>query len=156
MVVPLLRDSGHLEKGLPVCPGAKATPVGLSVAELENLPADAFEKVAPQLLPGYAYSLGFRDSEGNLHPVDDMLQGIKSEHLPILGDAPPTPVSIGNSPNHTGNGQNLLFMDGHAGFVTTRMLGDAKSDDIYLNRNNRTEAGVDATDIVLGHSSTRP
>ena len=146
-----------MKEGLPVCPGtSQPASVGLSVADLEKLPPDAFDKLAPQLLPGYAYSLGFRDGDGALHPVDDMVREIKPEHLPIIGDAPAVPVSTGNSPNHTGHGQNLLFMDGHAGFVTTRMIGDAKSDDIYLNRKNRPEAGVDASDIVLGQSGTRP
>ena len=157
MVAPMLRDAGFLPQDAHlVCPATKVSDsVGLTVDEIENLPPEQFADVAPRLLPGYAYSLGYRDADGKLHPVDDMLREIKASQLPIIADAPAILASIGNSPNHVGNGQNLLFMDGHAGFHTTRTIGDAL-DDIYLNRQNRTEAGVDASDIVLGSSATRP
>ena len=157
MVAPMLRDAGFLPRNAHlVCPATKVPDsVGMSVEELENLPADQFAEVAPRLLPGYAYSLGFRDADGKLHPVDEMLQKIQADQLPIVADAPAAVAAVGNSPNHVGHGQNLLFMDGHAGFHTTRTIGDAL-DDIYLNRQNRTEAGVDASDIVLGSSATRP
>ena len=157
MVAPLLRDSRFLPQDAHlVCPATKVPDsVGLSVDEIENLPPEQFASVAPRLLPGYAYALGYRDADGKLHPVDEMLREIQAEQLPIIADAPAIVPAVGNSPNHVGNGQNLLFMDGHAGFHTTRTMGDDQ-DDIYLNRRNRTEAGVDALDRVLGSSATRP
>ncbi|HEX3313304.1 MAG TPA: hypothetical protein VHR72_00370, partial [Gemmataceae bacterium] len=125
MVAPLLRDAGFLPRDAHlVCPATKVPgSVGLTVDQIENLPADQFAEIAPRLMPGYAYSLGFRDKDGTLHPVDDMLREIKAEQLPIIADAPDIMPTVGNSPNHVGHGQNLLFMDGHAGFHTTRTIG---------------------------------
>jgi prepilin-type processing-associated H-X9-DG protein len=157
MVAPMLRDAGYLPRDAHlVCPATKERDsVGLTIDEIENLPPEQFANVAPRLMPGYAYALGYRDADGTLHPVDDMLREISAEQLPIIADAPAVVPAVGNSPNHVGNGQNLLFLDGHAGFHTTRTMGD-DNDDIYLNRRNRTEAGVDAFDRVLGSSATRP
>jgi hypothetical protein len=155
LVAPLLRDAGFLPRNAHlVCPATKATDsVGLTVDEIENLPPEQFAEVAPRLLPSYAYSLGYRDADGNLHPVDDMLRELKADKLPIIADAPAAAPALGNSPNHAGHGQNLLFMDGHASFQTTRTIGD---DDIYLSRRNLPEAGADASDVVLLSSGTRP
>ena len=47
-----------------------------------------------------------------------------------------------------------LFADGHVIFLPQRTYGNG--DDIFVNRDGKTAAGVDATDIVLGYSSARP
>jgi prepilin-type processing-associated H-X9-DG protein len=58
-----------------------------------------------------------------------------------------------NSINHGGAGQNVLFADGHVQFLPQRTFGE---DDIFLNRDRKVAAGLDATDIVLGYSAARP
>ena len=157
MVAPLLRDGGLLPRDAHlVCPATKVSDsVGMSVADLDKLPRNQFDEIAPRLLPGYAYSLGYRDPDGTLHSVDTM--DIDAQQLPIIADSPAVIPTVGNSPNHVGHGQNLLFMDGHADFRTTRMLGTGDAlDDIYLNKHNVAKAGVDARDVVLGSSATPP
>src|SRR5436309_9956542 len=74
---------------------------------------------------------------------------------PILADRPPSDGTPGNSPNHGGAGQNVLFLDGHVRFVPGRTIGDP-DDDIFLNRANTVAAGVDNRDVVLGASASRP
>jgi hypothetical protein len=159
MVAPLLRDGGLLPRDAHlVCPATKTADfVGMSVADLENLPRNEFDEIAPRLLPGYAYSLGYRDPDGKLHSVDSM--DIDAQQLPIIADSPAAIPTVGNrnSPNHVGHGQNLLFMDGHADFRTTRMLNTGDElDDIYLNKLKDAKAGVDTRDVVLGSSATPP
>ena len=55
-----------------------------------------------------------------------MYQGFRrdeaSDSTPILADRPPA-QGWGNSPNHGGTGQNVLFVGGNVGFFTTRTVG---------------------------------
>ena len=60
---------------------------------------------------------------------------------------------MGNSLNHGGRGQNVLFHDGHVEFCVSRLVG---GDDIYLNRDMKVAAGVGCSDAVLGSSAPRP
>ena len=62
---------------------------------------------------------------------------------------------LGNSANHGGEGQNVLFLDGHMVFCKTRNVG-IEGDDIYLNRAGRQAAGLDAKDAVLGGDACSP
>jgi hypothetical protein len=157
MVVPFLRDAGFTaEQHVFACPGAQATPAAsLTVDQVTRLSPDDFSDIAPRLLPSYAYSLGFRDPDGALHRPDEMLAAVDRAQLAIFADAPASPVAFGNSPNHGGHGQNLLFLDGHVDFRTTRTLADGR-DDIYLNRANKIAAGLDPHDTVLGGSAAAP
>ena len=71
------------------------------------------------------------------------------------GGAPPANPAVGNSANHGGTGQNVLFLDGSVRFCPTRTVG-LSGDDIYLNRVGRQAAGLDAADTVLGSSASSP
>jgi hypothetical protein len=73
----------------------------------------------------------------------------------LMADAPPAESSLGNSPNHGGYGQNVLFKDGSTKFTTERTSG-FEGDDIYLNKCGKREAGMDWRDTVIGGSSSRP
>jgi hypothetical protein len=59
-------------------------------------------------------------------------------------------VSIrpGNSPNHGGRGQNVLYSDLHVGWHPTRRLGP-QDGDMYLNKDGQLNPGQDATDAVF-------
>jgi prepilin-type processing-associated H-X9-DG protein len=159
MVIPILRDAGALSSQLVAyCPGAAdaAAYLQVGVHELKQMPATDLERAAPKLLPGYAYSLGFRDDAGRLHGPAARLPDVPAAQIPLLADAPANPVAFGNSPNHSGRGQNVLFADGHVAFTTRRTAGLNEGDDIYLNQANIVAAGVGAHDIVLGTGSAKP
>jgi prepilin-type processing-associated H-X9-DG protein len=159
MVIPILRDAGVLSSQLVACcPGAAdgAACLNVSVHELANMPGRDFERAAPKLLPGYAYSLGFRDDAGRLHGPAASLPDVPAAQMPILADAPGTPVSFGNSANHSGRGQNVLFADGHVSFATRRTAGLKEGDDIYLNQANKVAAGLGSHDVVLGTGAATP
>jgi prepilin-type processing-associated H-X9-DG protein len=79
--------------------------------------------------------------------------------LPLMADAPAcdanSEVRPGNSANHEGRGQNVLFTDGHVEFLTTRTVGP-DGDDIYLNADQKVGAGRGPRDSVLGQSGAVP
>ncbi len=158
MVIPMLRDAGVLPPQLAAsCPGAADGVACLNVGlhELANMPGREFEAAAPKLLPGYAYSLGFRDDTGRLRGPTSSMPDVAASQLPILADAPGTPVTLGNSANHAGRGQNVLFADGHVAFKTMRTAG-LPGDDIYLNQANKVAAGLWSHDVVLGTGGATP
>jgi prepilin-type processing-associated H-X9-DG protein len=43
----------------------------------------------------------------------------------LTPDSPPLKLRLGNSPNHGGDGQNVLYADGHAEYVRTPFAGGA-------------------------------
>jgi len=121
-----------------------------SLEKLRGLKDDEFDQeVADKLLGSYAYSLGYRDAAGQYHS----LRREGNEHLPIMADRPPPDPSAGNSPNHGGQGQNVLFIGGDVKFLIEPTIHD---DHIYLNQEKKVAAGVNESDIVLGASKARP
>jgi prepilin-type processing-associated H-X9-DG protein len=137
--VPILRDAGALPTGVSLtCPGkgsdAASGTQGLELGKLQ-----------------YAYSLGYL-ATGALYGLtsDD------DDRLPIMADGPDVrdgQVFPGNSLNHEGRGQNILFIDGHVEFSKARALG---VDDIYLNQDGLVAAGRGRFDAVLGASWATP
>lgn len=122
---------------------------------LEQFPAmnkDDFERFADEMLGSYAYTLGYRDGDRYVgHRAD-------AAHLPIMADRPPLGVEngiAGNSPNHGGKGQNVLYGGGNVRFLADRFVGQPQ-DDIYANERGRVQAGVRANDAVLGASNASP
>jgi prepilin-type processing-associated H-X9-DG protein len=153
MIVPMLADAGVLPQSFTVrCPGV-GPHLGCSVtlANLRTLPESEFLAEAPNLAQCYAFTLGYRDAAGTYHAPWQM----PASSCPIFADRPPSGGVPGNSMNHGGVGQNVLFLDGHTSFVTQRTVGDP-NDDIFLNRDNLVAAGTDQRDIVLGPSAVRP
>ena len=78
--------------------------------------------------------------------------------LPILADAPANNERCqprGNSGNHGGRGQNVLYVSGAVRYCTTRTVGMDR-DDIYLNLDQRVNAGLNSRDTVLGAGATQP
>jgi prepilin-type processing-associated H-X9-DG protein len=155
MVTPILMKAGTLSPQANVaCPG-KAEPriCPMTLEDLETLDPETFKQRAQDLLCCYAYSLGHRVGDRVNGPRFD--PNLATSWLPIMADAPPQDPSLGNSVNHGGEGQNVLFLDGHITFCKTRNVG-MNGDDIYLNRAGRQAAGLDPTDTVLGGSACSP
>jgi hypothetical protein len=153
--VPVLQEAGVLSPNANlVCPAEanRVQPARHLLRNLEELyekDHEAYNRAARELAGSYAYSLGYQ--EGN-----DLKQLRQSsgDDLPILADRLPCGAP-GNSPNHGGDGQNVLFIGGHVRWCTQRTVG-VGGDDIYLNRNKETRAGLDQGDTVLGCSEVTP
>jgi prepilin-type processing-associated H-X9-DG protein len=155
MVVPMLSDAGTLPASASIrCPGI-GTPLScqFTMAALRTMSDDEFAMYSPGLSMCYAYSLGYKDEGGGYHGPGDNPKSSWSQ-MPIMADRPPAEGIFNNSINHGGAGQNVLFADGHVNFLTERTFG--AGDDIFLNRDSKVAAGLDATDIVLGYSASRP
>ena len=143
----MLREAG-LAKGMSLrCPGRDITPhAEWTAGELRNMPLEQYQPLKSQFSGCYAYALGFWD-----HGEIQVYRQCEAQ-VPLLSDLPPETVFNGaNSPNHGGRGQNVLFTDGHAIFLTTRFILD---DDLFLNRHNEVRPGVDEKDCVLAPSAT--
>ena len=156
--VPILHDAGVLESDTRVtCSDTgERTPMNRSVQDLEALytqSEDEFRSVARKLAGCYAYTLGWTQ-EGTLQGIRRGDEG----RTPIMSDCPPSDGTLytgGNSANHGGRGQNVLFLDGSVTFAATRNAG-LDGDDIFLSKWNRQEAGRDRRDCVLGPSGASP
>jgi hypothetical protein len=124
----------------------------------ESEPA-RFEAMVQELNGCYAYPLGYR-SDGQLQGLSKRAFAGNTEFVPVLADRPPfdhpgAELLEGNSPNHGGTGQNVLYLGGNVRFAKNRMVG-LNGADIYLNRNRRLGVGVDERDIPLASGTVHP
>jgi hypothetical protein len=151
--VPMLHDAGVLSGPVLVsCPArpGQALPAGVSLADLNAAYAanqEEFNRLARNLSGGYAYTLGYRNG-----PVLVGLTANDPDSLPIMADLP---AGNGNSPNHGGTGQNVLYIGGNVRWCVQRTVGEA-GDDIYVNKHNYLSAGEGRSDTVLGPGDARP
>ena len=83
-----------------------------TVNDLRNMNDAEFATHSGSLSMGYAYSLGYRDPGGTIRGPCDGPQNVFSQS-PIMADRPPADGAEFNSINHGGDGQNVLFADGH-------------------------------------------
>jgi hypothetical protein len=150
MMVPLVQDATGTALNVR-CPGnGKPHSPSWTAAEIRAMDHQQFlDDVAGKLLGCYAYSLGYRDDAGRYRALRPTAHG----RLPIMADGPPEDRGDGNSPNHRGKGQNVLFADGQVQFLDEpRVYGH----DLYRNDNGEVQAGLHPRDIVLGASNDRP
>jgi hypothetical protein len=96
----------------------------------------------------YAYNVGYRRPTGELMPV----AVVHSATNPLLADQPAHDgyphIYPGNSPNHGGRGQNVLYTDLHVGWHNTRRLGPNDAD-MYLNEAQLPAPGIHPADAAL-------
>jgi|SRR5579864_1375569 len=147
----MLNDSGHLgNPALLDCPcnghekDQRPLPDYETLCQMEKRDPERFRF----LLKGdYAYHLGYRYKSGQPGPIPARLTSL----MPLLADRPghdERTILPGNSPNHGGVGQNVLFKDGHVGFFSTRRLSP-HDNDMFLNDEMRPEPGLTSDDAVL-------
>lgn len=152
---PILLESGALAPEVDlVCPAERPRPQAapMTLAQLEQLYHEsptAFAMAARDLAGSYAYSIGYREGDS----VRGLSRG-EDDGLPILADHLSGTIA-GNSFNHGGGGQNVLYVGGNVRWCTTRTVG-LNGDDIYLNRHAQVSAGVCRDDTVLGSGSASP
>jgi prepilin-type processing-associated H-X9-DG protein len=159
--IPILNEEKLLPETVSVsCPaGGRQSPAQASLEDVKRMDMDEFSRYVSSLAGCYAYTLGYSDSDGA--PVRGLrLEPIlgNSAYVPILADRPPEQIENGdpgNSPNHGGNGQNVLYVDGHCNFCTVRTVG-YNGDDIFVNLDKRVAAGKSLWDAVLASSAARP
>jgi hypothetical protein len=153
--VPMLAESGALSPDVNVtCPARGPRPPQYrSVREMEELfekDRAAFHEEARKLAGTYAYTLGYFDGAGQYRG----LRCDSGDTLPIMADRLEF-LSQRNSPNHGGDGQNVLYLGGHVIWHTQRTAG-IDGDDIFLNWDHRVLAGKAREDTVLGSSDASP
>lgn len=149
-------------------------PVGQPVAErareLANFPK--VENLSYSMANPYpsrdALNVGFRWNSGlgeefalfaDMNPGSNELAAAKFESMPPIMTAAMRPIPMtnvqraANSPNHGGQGQNILFADGAVTFQQTPFAGPAreggKRDNIYT-RHFDGAPSVDAGDPIMG------
>ncbi len=156
LVVPMLVSEGYLAKDFAIhCPGEQALGFPVDFKTALAMDVEDFNYHAPTFTPCYGYSLGYKDSSGNVHGPSAAAGDVSSSILMLMADTPPPESSLANSPNHGGFGQNVLFQDGSCRFVRDRNAGIG-GDDMYLNKDNKRKAGTDPLDPVIGDSASQP
>lgn len=99
----------------------------------------------------YAFSLGYRDEQGNFRQIPFAYQ----KTIPLLADAPSFHVPGFQSANHGACGQNVIFHDLHASYRKV-CFSEGLDNHWYLNDEGKPAAGHRVTDIVLGRSEYSP
>ncbi len=100
----------------------------------------------------YAYNIGYHHTPQHPGPLDFQ----HSSRIPVLADQPNHDgrrIQDGNSPNHAGRGQNVLFGDGTVRWFRTRRVSPTDPD-LYLNNARQPRPGLHEEDSVLVPSHT--
>lgn len=164
LVVPVLMDQMQNRGDGPrpslnvICQRGLTPMASPTLRDIEKMDERDFEQYAAQMLGCYAYSLGYRDADNKYRSHRLEPDHPNNGSMPLMGDRPPINIDkgdLGNSPNHWGKGQNLLYSDGHITFSTTRNAG-VEGDDVYTNVPGKVAAGQHRWDAVLGESKSKP
>jgi hypothetical protein len=152
--IPLLKDARVLGPQVSVgCPAqGRRVPGPQTVPELNDLyhtRPGAFRAAVRDLAGDYAFPLGYEEG-GRYHG----LRHDSGDQLPLLADRPPA-GGRGNSPNHGGGGQNVLYIGGHFRWCTHCRVG-LGGDDIYVNQEGQVRAGRNRGDTVLAPGDATP
>jgi hypothetical protein len=152
----ILRERGYVEQDATfLCPGSFRAQTGdfrLPTREqLRSATGEALEALRQTIGGTYGYTLGYAE-DGNYKAVRNRSRGT----FAIVADAPNLKLVTGQSANHRGRGQNVLFEDGHAAFYTTCRPCPNTQDDLYYNDDGEVAAGKHSNDAVIGPSEASP
>lgn len=158
--IPLLHKDGVLDDRVSVdCSSKPRPPSSKTLEELQEMwekKPDDFRALMRDLAGCYAYTLGYCNERGDLCGLSR--NSGDDAHMPVMADAPPEDPGLhlasGNSRNHGGRGQNVLYLDGSVRFSPERGAGP-NGDDIYVNQDGKLAAGRHRWDAVLGPSWAR-
>lgn len=96
----------------------------------------------------YAYNVSHVGPNGEVRPIPTNLASV----IPLLADQPSherhRKILPGNSPNHGGRGQNVLYSDLHVHWHNSRRVGPRDAD-LFLNDQKSLGPGLHAQDFVL-------
>jgi hypothetical protein len=132
------------------CPRAGRELVGFD--QLEDIRHNDPARFQRMVSFDYAYNIGYHHASQRPGPLDFA----HSSRVPVLADQPNHDglrIKDGNSPNHGGRGQNVLFGDGTVRWFRTRRV-NAHDLDLYLNDNHQPRPGLHQEDSVLVPSHT--
>lgn len=155
----MLKEAGHLtdEKVLDCPSNGRRSERGPATAPAFDLETMCQREAANPLsmrhmfCSDYAFSLGYRKSpDDSPRPIPAVL----TQRIPVISDIPAHDESThtileGNSPNHHFRGQNVLYTDGHVGWLHDRRVFGIADDDVFMNAARRAEPGLHARDAVL-------
>jgi hypothetical protein len=152
---PALLNDGLLDSSRQVvCPGSSlATDQPFQVpsfSELQAASGQELGKLRSKMGGSYGYSLGYID-DGRYVST----RNLSRPTFALMADTPSDTLPGFQSRNHGGQGQNVLFEDGHVRFLTSsRPIEDG--DDVFVNDTGLVAAGQQRNDSVVAGSSAAP
>jgi hypothetical protein len=152
---PTLLQGGYLTQPKRlVCPDSPLADKGIfRVPTLDQIQAasdDEAAKLRQQMGGSYGYCIGYLDN-GTFRAT----KNLQRPGFALMADAPREDRPDHQSDDHGGRGQNVLFEDGHVGFLTSSHPS-ALADDIFANDNNLVAAGLQRDDSVIASSGVTP
>jgi hypothetical protein len=150
-----LKEAGlwgdRMRMGCP--PGSPTVPQ--SMAEVATHPDDEMP-YWKKFAGSYAYNLGYLKENEGKRQIMQVKRG-DGDCIPILADRPArfgevSDWATANSPNHGGQGQNILCLGGNVCFQKNRSAMQGGDQDIYRNAQGQPYAGKTISDYVLGPS----
>ncbi len=149
---PRLVEAGLVEDpSLFLCPGCSNDADTYAVprlADLRRATPDQEAELARTMGGGYGYALGYLE-DGEYRP----LRNLNRATFAVLADKPGSGAR--GSLNHGCGGQNVLFEDGHAEFLSNCRL-DRAGDELFRNSAGFVGAGIGRDDVVIAPSEARP
>jgi hypothetical protein len=152
--VRLAEDGALPDPRLVVCPSSQLAEQRNfrlpTTIELKNAKGETLVTFHRTMGGSYGYTLG--------HLAGDEYRPTKNrqrKNFAVVADAPLLTADGPRSFNHGGKGQNVLFEDGHAEFLTECEIAGCR-DKIYLNDQDQPAAGLHENDSVIAGSAARP
>jgi hypothetical protein len=146
----MLHDEGFLaDLSTLECPACRHGMAGLAIDdETGSSRKPDFAHYQAGSFGDYAYNVGYRDKSGDVNPIP----ADASARIPLLADQPNCRDGVrvlpGNSANHGGQGQNVLFSDLHVSWHASRRISP-QDDDMFLNFDRAVSPGLSKQDTVL-------
>jgi hypothetical protein len=122
----------------------------LTPEEIDALTGSALTQAQQTMGGDYGCNMGYTENGEHFAPENSG----RSDYV-LISDAPSDELPGRRSTNHGGDGQNLLYEDGHIKFIGT-LPCPLVPDDPFYNLERRVGAGLNRTDHCIGASCDRP